>query len=405
MRLPNNFVMGKKDVKIAVFTLLVILIAAGIYHYFYLGSELRGIVYGYVRIIPEDGDNVLTLDKDIELNLPVLASEKTGGAPSIHIINPQEYPVIYGNWTVAFKTFGESYLAIEGVKNTTYASFDDNSTGELEVVELRCGENLVFKDKTTYGGVGVKYYPEKITFSPYSCDNISYFTVRLLHCNDHKQKFSFGNSFDFANNACSGTDAANLRIMDPDGTDNVQGTPLALTISPTTAGLTDSCPSNPSTSVNIYCQKNGTYQARVTCDSCPNLPAEHYATGPYSVLTCAEPSANKFKIYYSTEYKAAFDANGYLFHKGSVTTGAGVGYADPGTGFKVKNSAGNLVASIDSTGNLKIAGTLTQNQSTVTPPTNSFIIKDAAGANVAYIDSSGNMVLKKFDYENWLDTI
>lgn len=89
-----------------------------------------------------------------------------------------------------------------------------------------------------------------------------------------------------------------------------------------------------------------------------------------------------------------FDRNGNLDLRGTLTQSS-VGSPD-GSDFVIKDSAGNVRAWIDgATGNMRIAGTLTQNYgSPCSPPSNSFIINNKTTGCVAYIDSNGNLWLR-----------
>ena len=90
-----------------------------------------------------------------------------------------------------------------------------------------------------------------------------------------------------------------------------------------------------------------------------------------------------------------FDKFGNMDLRGSVTQSS-VGTPN-GRDFVIKNlTSGNVVAWIDdATGNLRLAGTLTQNTGTVcTPPTRSFVIKNSSGSCMSYIDLNGNAVFK-----------
>jgi len=71
--------------------------------------------------------------------------------------------------------------------------------------------------------------------------------------------------------------------------------------------------------------------------------------------------------------------------------------------FRFQGSSGEDVAIIDGNdGNMYIDGLLYENQGTLTPSEESddFIIKDSAGDVVAYIDDSGNIYLKEKLYQN-----
>jgi hypothetical protein len=92
--------------------------------------------------------------------------------------------------------------------------------------------------------------------------------------------------------------------------------------------------------------------------------------------------------------RAIFHGAGYLNLKGTLTqsSAAGSGTND----FMVKNSGGTVEAWIDdATGNMKIAGTLSEwNNSSCAPPANSFVIKMSNGSCAAYISNTGNLWLR-----------
>ena len=64
--------------------------------------------------------------------------------------------------------------------------------------------------------------------------------------------------------------------------------------------------------------------------------------------------------------------------------------------FYIKNSQNINVAWFGDRGNIILKGTCTQ-QSTCTPPLDSFIFKNSAGDTVAYVDTSGNLCIETGD--------
>ncbi|MFH1521418.1 MAG: hypothetical protein ABIF18_00505 [archaeon] len=61
---------------------------------------------------------------------------------SITILNVQSYPTVGGNWTVGFNTTGEANLTISAFNETSYGFEQENSSVDLEFLELKCGEEI-----------------------------------------------------------------------------------------------------------------------------------------------------------------------------------------------------------------------------------------------------------------------
>jgi hypothetical protein len=95
--------------------------------------------------------------------------------------------------------------------------------------------------------------------------------------------------------------------------------------------------------------------------------------------------------------RAMFDSLGNLILDGTLSYGSP---GTPGTGdFSVRYYTSNFVAVVfGSTGNMRIAGGLYEQQSSLSPPFGSFVVQGGCGA-VAYIDMSGNVYLKGRLYE------
>jgi len=90
---------------------------------------------------------------------------------------------------------------------------------------------------------------------------------------------------------------------------------------------------------------------------------------------------------------AAVYASGDLWVAGTITESV-TPVPTAGSELIVKNLDGDPVAMLDAAGNLLLAGTVHPGQTTLSPPPESFVIKDDAGAVQAYIDAAGNMFLK-----------
>lgn len=106
----------------------------------------------------------------------------------IEVITVQSYPVVGGDWVVAFATEGVADLTIRGVDGTSFGE-------DLEFLELKCGDSVL---SPVYDGSSV-FYPD------YSCNETGYETSRVITSGVHKLEFSFGEAVDYAFN-----DAANI---------------------------------------------------------------------------------------------------------------------------------------------------------------------------------------------------
>jgi len=89
---------------------------------------------------------------------------------------------------------------------------------------------------------------------------------------------------------------------------------------------------------------------------------------------------------------AAVYASGDLWVAGSITEST-TPVPTAASEFIIKNLDGDPVAVIDAHGNLVLAGTLYPNQGTLSPPAGSFLIKNDAGEVQAYVDPDGNVYL------------
>jgi len=90
---------------------------------------------------------------------------------------------------------------------------------------------------------------------------------------------------------------------------------------------------------------------------------------------------------------ATIDRSGNMVLAGTITEN-GSPAAAPGSQLVVKGTGGTVVATIDSSGNLVLAGYVYENQSTLSPPVRSLVIKNMSGTPVAYFSPSGDLYLK-----------
>ncbi|MCK4650071.1 DUF2341 domain-containing protein, partial [Candidatus Pacearchaeota archaeon] len=143
---------------------------------------------------------------------------------SITILNVQSYPTVGGNWTVGFNTTGEANLTVSAVNGTSYTEvYDDNEAtqDDLEILELRCGDETLFDkyglvddenvylilendsfvklNETLNKSLGVK----SIFVENYSCNSTGYYTVKVLTPGIHDQLFDFGGINASAHNLAS----------------------------------------------------------------------------------------------------------------------------------------------------------------------------------------------------------
>jgi hypothetical protein len=120
---------------------------------------------------------------------PHLSEQEFEVEVNISILNVQSYPIVEGNWTVKFLTNGTADLSIKAVNNTTFGIYPD----DLEFLELKCGETILIPD---YDGITV-------SIPDYSCDDVSYFTVKVHTPGHHYQEYTFGEEKGFAQNLAS----------------------------------------------------------------------------------------------------------------------------------------------------------------------------------------------------------
>ncbi|MGB9748219.1 MAG: hypothetical protein ACPLWC_00015 [Candidatus Woesearchaeota archaeon] len=174
--------------------------------------------------------------------IPHLSNKSYEVEVDLIILNVQSYPMIMGNWTVAFNTTGNADLKITATNETTYSelSIDYNETiDDLTFLEIKCDDELMnelayviseeeilecnnntliynstqtniscFLDNETtlinYTQTmqqEISIITKSILIKNYSCDNkTSYFKVRVLTPGVHTQEFNFGGIIRYAHN-------------------------------------------------------------------------------------------------------------------------------------------------------------------------------------------------------------
>ena len=146
---------------------------------------------------------------------------------SITILNVQSYPMVGGNWTVAFTTTGQADLIISAVDGTTYAEYqNDNSStpNDLDIFELKCGDDILFNKDNLINDKDVSLIDENnqkikikdtintsikiksLYAKDFECGNeTAYWTVKVLSSGKHHQQFNFSNLTAYAHNQAGPT--------------------------------------------------------------------------------------------------------------------------------------------------------------------------------------------------------
>lgn len=309
----------------------------------------------------------------------------------ITVLNKQEHPRIYGNWTVNFTTKGKSDLIIKTDDKTNYEE-------DIEIVQLKCEEDILFNKDMSISDVNIRFTQDEVVIHNYSCQGTSSWTVRLLKCEKHRQYFIFGDDEDFADNACEGTDTYTLRIYDPLG--NVVQSCSEQTINPTGG---EDCDNTDEDSCSLYvtCQRVGEYNATVDCYDCTS----HSSVNNVSIFNCTAPTINQFLIRnFSRENIASIDEKGFMYLRGENYSNM-ASLNPPPFSFVKMNSSHEVVAYINLTGDLHLKGKFEENQDDLSPPPYSFIVRNSTGDYVAYIDQEGNLNMTGYIYERWIDDI
>jgi hypothetical protein len=98
---------------------------------------------------------------------------------SITILTVQSYPMVGGEWTVAFNTTGVANLTIFASNGTTYGT---GLPDDLEFLELRCGA----------AHINASFNGTHVFFANYECNSTGYHSVRVHTGGKHTQTFVFG---------------------------------------------------------------------------------------------------------------------------------------------------------------------------------------------------------------------
>ena len=106
----------------------------------------------------------------------------------IDVLNPQSYPVVGGEWTINFRTYGTHNLTISVINGTT---FGDSSPDDVGFVGVLCGNDSIL-DATAHDGI--------ITFEDYQCDGIASLVLSVHTPGIHDIHLSFGADTAYASN-------------------------------------------------------------------------------------------------------------------------------------------------------------------------------------------------------------
>ena len=123
----------------------------------------------------------------------------------IIILNIQSYPMIKGNWTVAFETIGTADLKITATNRTSWSNSSEDQ--DLKFLEIKCNDKIL----------NYEWFNNSVFIKDYSCDETSYETSKVLTKGKHDLEFDFGGEKAYAHNY-AGT--SNTRISN--GNDDVE---------------------------------------------------------------------------------------------------------------------------------------------------------------------------------------
>jgi len=139
----------------------------------------------------------------------------------ITILNVQSYPTVGGNWTIQFNTTGAANLTIKASNGTSITEMytDNDSTGDdLELLELKCNNTILFNKYNNYSDNNVYFVLENQTLIKfndsfnkslkvdsikvlnYSCNLTAYHTEKVLTPGVHNQEFNFSGLIAYAKN-------------------------------------------------------------------------------------------------------------------------------------------------------------------------------------------------------------
>ncbi len=117
----------------------------------------------------------------------------------INVLNIQSYPVVGGEWEVRFTTQGTADLAVAGL---THDDFHTVLGEDVEFVSLKCGDEDPAVEPSVHYGAGRT--DGTYRWDDWSCDDVGYFTVRVLRPGKHHLQFNFGGAIADAYNDATG---------------------------------------------------------------------------------------------------------------------------------------------------------------------------------------------------------
>ncbi|HLD87624.1 MAG TPA: hypothetical protein VJB12_06205, partial [Candidatus Nanoarchaeia archaeon] len=236
----------------------------------------------FADFTPIDSDSDGLADR-IEWIVPHLSNQTF--EIDIQVLNVQSYPMVGGNWTIAFTTTGSANLAISAINQTSYGEEKQDlqsTTDDLNLLELRCGNDTLFSAGNNFSASGVflldyqnqslDYYSLEDSSLPiraiqvegYSCNSTAYWTVKVNTQGVHNQRLDFGNRTAYANNyALSGT-----VFVDDIDTDFTIGGNFSNTVSRGTGSgsnvtLNYTYPSGGNDRGNPFYNKTGNFTSRI----------------------------------------------------------------------------------------------------------------------------------------------
>ena len=224
-------------------------------------------------------------------------------AAYLEILNYQSELVAGDNWTVYFKTYGQSDLTIQPTAGTEFNK-------DLQFIALYCGDTEI---PNAFQG-------DKVFVSNYTCDNeISYITNKTLTGGEHELEFKFADYDLIARNfACDSSDSGGNCIVN---------TPHSLQNNETINNPTGaSCPSTICTNLDI--KSGGSLNATATNIFNINM------SGDVTIESGASIAGN----FYATSTNLTLNSGGNISAVGmgytggaSTTNGNGTGFGNGGT--------------------------------------------------------------------------
>lgn len=123
-------------------------------------------------------------------------------------------------------------------------------------------------------------------------------------------------------------------------------------------------------------------------DDCDGSPAGSTGYDYFDSSCCASPSGKTFTVKTDVSNCFIVDQSGDVALKGTFSTGSIT--SAPANSFVIKTNGGDTVGYVDSSCNMKIEGSLNDNQGSISAGSNNFLVKLDGGSYVFKVDSSGN---------------